>query len=108
MFIVKFVSEKSNDEFLALPTKLKAKMAQMILLLEKFGKLGEPHTKKLQDELFELRIKAQEGIARAIYAYQKDRVILILVVFVKKSQKTPKTFLDKAKQRLEEFENGND
>lgn len=45
MFVVKFVSEKSNDEFLAPPTKLKAKMAQMILLLEKFGKLGEPHTK---------------------------------------------------------------
>lgn len=83
-------------------------MAQMILLLEKFGKLGESHTKKLQDELFELRIKAQEAIARAIYAHQKDRVILILVVFVKKSQKTPKTFLDKAKQRLEEFKNGND
>lgn len=83
-------------------------MAQMILLLEKFGALGEPHTKKLQDELFELRIKAQEGIARAVYAYQKDRVILILVVFVKKSQKTPKAFIQTATQRLKEFANGND
>ena len=108
MFVVKFVSEQSNDEFLALPTKLRAKMAQMILLLESFGRLGEPHTKKLQDELFELRIKAQEGIARAIYAHQKGRVILILVVFVKKSQKTPNTFLQIAKQRLQEFKNGND
>lgn len=58
MFEVKFVNENANDEFLTLPTKLKAKMAHTILLLQNFGKLGEPHSKKLQDELFELRVKA--------------------------------------------------
>ena len=108
MFEVKFVNENANDEFLALPTRLKAKIAQTILLLQNFGKLGEPHSKKLQDELFELRVKAVEGIARAIYSYEKGRVILILVVFIKKSQKTPTNALQTAKQRLREFKNGND
>lgn len=108
MFEVKFVNENANDEFLALPTKLKAKMAQTILLLQNFGKLGEPHSKKLQDELFELRVKAAEGIARAIYGYEKGKVVLILVIFVKKSQKTPANALQTAKQRLKEFKNGND
>lgn len=108
MFEVKFVNESANDEFLALPTRLKAKMAQTILLLQNFGKLGEPHSKKLQDELFELRVKAVEGIARAIYSYEKGKVVLIFVVFVKKSQKTPTNVLQTAKQRLREFKNGND
>ncbi|TQR53203.1 hypothetical protein DMC01_11690 [Campylobacter troglodytis] len=53
-------------------------------------------------------VKAAEGIARAIYSYEKDRIILILAVFVKKSQKTPINALQTAKQRLREFKNAND
>ncbi len=108
MFEVKFVNENANAEFLALPTRLKAKMAHTILLLQDFGTLGEPHSKKLQDGLFELRVRAAEGIARAIYSYEKGRVILILAVFVKKSQKTPPNALKTAKQRLKDFKNAND
>lgn len=70
--------------------------------------MGEPHTKKLNSELFEVRSKAKDGIARAIYTYEKDKVILILIVFMKKSQKTPINILHIAKQRLREVRNGND
>lgn len=108
MFKVEFVNENANAEFLSLPVGLKAKMAHTILLLENFGKLSEPHSKKLQDDLFELRVKAKEGIARGIYSYEKGKMILMLVFFVKKSQKTPKNTLQTAKQRLKEFKNGKD
>lgn len=106
MFHVQFVNAKAKEEFMTLPTKLKAKMAHTIFLLENFGfNLGEPHSKKLQGDLFELRIKAQEGIARAIYAYEKNKTILILLVFVKTTQKTPERFLITAQQRLKDFQN---
>ena len=106
MFSVHFVNANAEAEFMALPAKLKAKMAHTILLLEEFGTLGEPHSKKLQSDLFELRVKAREGIARAIYAYEKNRAILILLVFVKTTQKTPERFLKTAQQRLKDFQNG--
>ena len=107
MFSVQFINANAKEEFMALPSKLKAKMAHTIGLLEEFGNnLGEPHSKKLQSDLFELRVKAREGIARAIYAYEKNRAILILLVFVKTTQKTPKRFLKTAQQRLKDFQNG--
>jgi phage-related protein len=52
--------------------------------------------------LFELRVQGQEGIARAFYCTVVHRRIVVLHVFIKKSQKTPKRELDIAKRRLQE------
>jgi phage-related protein len=52
--------------------------------------------------LFELRVKGQEGIARVFYGTVIHRRIILLHVFIKKSQKTPKRELDIAKRRLQE------
>jgi phage-related protein len=67
--------------------------------------LGEPYTKPLNDGLFEIRAKAQEGIGRSIYCYQKGQKIIILHSFVKKTQKTPKKELEIALKRKKELEN---
>ena len=79
----------------------------MFELLEARGNtLGEPYTKSLNDGLFEIRIKVEDGIARSIYCYEVGRRIIILLSFVKKTQKTPRAVLNLAKQRLKEFKNG--
>lgn len=106
MYKAEFVSEKANQEFMDLPKKLGAKTAQNIRLLTQHKSIGEPLTKKLNEGLFELRTKAYEGISRAIFTYEKGQIILILLVFVKKSQKTPPSMIKKAYQRLKEYENG--
>jgi len=49
-----------------------------------------PHTKAIEAGLFELRIKGKEGIARAFYCTKVEKRIVVLHVFVKKTQKTPK------------------
>jgi phage-related protein len=56
------------------------------------------------DGLFELRPKSRSGIGRAFYCYCycSGQVITILHAFVKKTQKTPKQELAKARQRLKE------
>ena len=69
--------------------------------------LGEPYTKSLKGGLFEIRIKSDEGIARSIYCYEIGKRIIILLTFVKKTQKTPKSILNLAEQRLKEFKDGN-
>lgn len=52
--------------------------------------------------LFELRIKAAEGIARVFYGTVVDRRIVVLHQFVKKTDKTPSKELEIARRRMKE------
>lgn len=104
---INFYSEDVENDILSLPPKLQAKMLRLFELVELHGaQLGKPHTDSLGKGLFELRAKAQEGIARSIYCYMKGKKVIILHVFIKKTQKTqktPKKDLDIAEQRMREL-----
>lgn len=64
--------------------------------------LHEPHVKHLEEKLWELRARAIKGIARGLYATVTGRRVVVLHVFIKKSQKTPKSALDLAKQLMKQ------
>jgi len=105
---IEFFNGKVEEETLALPPKILAKMLHIFELIEIAGaQLGEPYTKPLGDGLFEIRAKAKEGIGRSIYCYQKEQKIIILHSFVKKDQKTPKKELEIALKRKKEIDNEN-
>ena len=71
--------------------------------MELFGPdLGMPHTRAMGDGLFELRLKAAEGIARVFYCTVIERRIVMLHHFIKKSDKTPRKELEKARKRMKE------
>ena len=61
-----------------------------------------PHTRAMRGGLFELRIKAAEGIARVFYFTVVDRRIVVLHQFVKKSDKAPRKELETARRRMKE------
>lgn len=103
-FEIEFASVKAQQEFKDLPTGLRAKGAKMLELIKQ-GHIGGELSKHLVDELFEIRIKAKEGIARSIYCYRIGAKIIILRTFVKKSQATPRKELEIALARLKEYEN---
>ena len=65
--------------------------------------LGMPHTRSMGDGLFELRLKATEGIARVFFCTVVGRQIVMLHQFVKKSEKTPKRELKIAWNRMKEI-----
>ena len=67
--------------------------------------LGMPHTRAMGGGLFELRLKAAEGIARVFYCTMVDRKIVFLHQFVKKSSKTPTRELNVARARMKELWN---
>ena len=109
MWIVEFVNEKARNEILSLPKNLQARAFKMMQMLEIYGNtIGEPHTKNIGDDLFEIRIKSTEGIARSIYCYEVSKKIVILLTFIKKSEKIPKYIVEQAKQRLKEYKNARD
>jgi len=102
---IDFYNKAVEESILNMPPKLQARMLKLLELIEKHGaNLGSPHTEPMRDGLFEIRAKAQEGIARSLYCYMKGRHIIILHAFVKKTSKTPKADLNLAKQRKAEVE----
>lgn len=68
-------------------------------LLEKHGPiLGMPHSKKLAQNLYELRIRGKQEV-RIIYGFV-DRKIYLLHGFKKKTQQTPVKEIETAKKRF--------
>lgn len=93
---------KDVEQFiLKLPPGLSARYFRLTDLMIEFGSnLGMPHTQRMSSDLFELRIKGKEGIARVFYCTKVENRIVMLHGFVKKSSKTPLKELKKAKFRL--------
>ena len=68
-------------------------------LLEMFGnRLGHPHTKKIERDLFELRIRGGQDV-RLFYTFRKGEII-VLSGFVKKSSRIPKSEIETARRRI--------
>ncbi len=64
-----------------------------------------PHVRAMGEGLFELRLKAEEGIARVLYCTVIGKKIMILHQFIKKSDKTPPKELALARRRMKEVTN---
>ena len=94
----------ADSEILALPAKLRARLVRLLEAVENVGleALREPHVRHLEGKLWELRIRAEEGIARGIYVTATGRRIVVLHVFVKKSRKTPRRALATARERMKQ------
>ncbi|MDO8609297.1 MAG: type II toxin-antitoxin system RelE/ParE family toxin [bacterium] len=76
-----------------------AKIVHNIDLLEMYGSLlGMPHVKRLDLNLYELRIRGKEEI-RILYRFV-GKTIYLLHGFKKQKQKTPRKEIEIAKQRL--------
>jgi len=74
-------------------------VAYFDLLQEMGTRIGEPVTKHLDGEIWELRPLRN----RFLYAYYKDNIFIVLHHFIKKTNKTPKRELEKAKRKLKDF-----
>lgn len=98
-----FYSQRVEDEILALSSGFVARFLRYAERMEVFGPdLGMPHTRAMGGGLFELRIKAAEGIARIFYCTVVNRRIVFLHQFVKKTDKTPAKELRIAQNRMKD------
>jgi phage-related protein len=103
---VTFYNERVEAETLALPAGFLARFIRYAEKMEHYGPdLGMPHTKAMGDGLFELRLKAGEGIARVFYCTLVGKRIVMLHQFIKKTDRTPAKELNIARLRKKEIEN---
>lgn len=63
--------------------------------------IGMPLVRKLDPDLWEVRVDVSAGIARVLFTVT-GRTMILVHGFVKKSQKTPTSELDVAKARMKE------
>lgn len=92
--------KRADKEIKQFSLIIQAKIKAIIQILARDGNIIEPFGKKIDKNLFEIRIKHQ-GQWRVIYAYLVNNCIIILSAFQKKTQKTPTKELEKAKKQIE-------
>ena len=93
----------AEPELKALPEDMRARFVHIAELLEGFGPqhVGLPHIRPLEGKLWEMRMQGRDGISRAVYAAVQGRRLLVLHVFIKKTQTTPRSALETARKRLD-------
>jgi phage-related protein len=100
---ITFFNEKVEEETLSFPDGILANFLHISEMIEEFGPtIGKPHTAPMGGGLFEIRAKGREGIGRSLFCSVKGKEIVILHSFIKKTQRTPKRELDKARKRQKE------
>ncbi len=102
--------EKENGEvpaeefLLSLDKKMRAKLTGLIAILQEYGnQLREPYSKPLGDGIFELRGKVGSDISRVLYFFCHNGVIILTNGFIKKTRKTPKEEIQKAKRYRKDY-----
>ena len=98
-------SEPVRDFIDSLRPKLRAKMVADLAKLEQRNlELREPYAKSLGKGLFELRIGQANDIARAFYFFYEGRKIIVTNGFIKKSSKTPRSEIERARRYQRDWE----
>lgn len=103
-FNVIFYEDENGDKpvqefLLSLDLKMRAKMLLSIRLVKEKGyQVRLPYSEELEDGIFELRAKSGSNISRVLYFFVVGRKIVLTNGFIKKTQKTPRSEIEKAKR----------
>lgn len=92
------LTDEALNEFQNLETQVQNKVQADYNLIYDFD-INAVITRPLGNKIFEIKT---DNI-RSLFKYQKDKIIIVGLIFVKKTQKTPKEILKLAKKRLENY-----
>lgn len=107
-YTISYYSDNVQAQITDLPDTLVARYIVLTRRMIAIGpNLGEPHTKALEEGLFELRLKGSEGIARVFFCTLVGKRIVMLHSFIKKSNRTPLREREVAKTRMKEVKHAN-
>ena len=101
-----FVNSEAKAELDALSADVRASFERIVKLVQVFGLewVHEPYIKHIEGPIWEMRLRGRDRIARALYLTASRRRVVILRVFVKKTQKTSRREIELARRRAQEVE----
>lgn len=83
------------------PVRLRAKLFWLLKRLAESGfSLGPPWLAKLDDEVWEARLKYAGTFSRILFYQATEDVLVLLLAFSKKTKKTPRSKLQTARRRM--------
>ncbi len=94
------------EEFLlAQPKKVQDKIFKVIEIIELYQHVPKKYLSPMigYKGLFEARIKLGSDIWRVFCFFDKGKLVVLLNGFVKKTQKTPKKYIEKAMRLMKEY-----
>jgi phage-related protein len=101
---VTFLDDDVEAEMETQPEDIQARFKRVVLLVGEFGlqRLPSKYVRHLEGRIWELRLKGKDGIARALYVTATGQRVVVVRVFTKKTQKTPRKEIELALKRAEE------
>lgn len=104
-----FYKDYFEKFFLQQTEKVKRKIVWTIQLIEEIDKVPDSYLKHIDEThgLYEIRVKLGSDIFRVFCFFDHGNLIIIVNGFTKKTQKTPKTEIEKALKIKEEYEKEN-
>ncbi len=102
-----FFKNYFEDFFLAQNEKVKEKIIWTLTLVEELERIPEIYLKHIEnsDGLYEIRVKLGSNIYRIFCFFEDNKIIIVGNGFQKKTQKTPKSEIDKTLKIKQEYEN---
>lgn len=101
---VVFLDDRVEAEMTLQPEDIRARFDRTTRLIAAFGvgRLPAKLVRHIEGRLWELRMKGKDGIARALYVTASGQRVVIVRVFTKKTQKTPRREIKLALERANE------
>ena len=104
---IKFYKHYFNEFYAAQETKVRHKIAQVLVWVQTVDRLPISIFKRIEGKkgLYEIRVEFKSNIYRIFCCFDKGSLIILFNGFQKKSQQTPRSEIDKADKLMKEYFN---
>ena len=92
-----------KEFFDRLDTGTQDKILYVLMLLQTQDRITLKFMKLIEEGLYELRIEYQSNIYRIFFCFDEGRIVILFNGFQKKTEKTPKKEIEKAKILRKEY-----
>ena len=92
-----------KEFFDRLDTGTQDKILYVLMLLQTHDRIPLKFMKLIEEGLYELRIEYQSNIYRIFFCFDEGRIVILFNGFQKKTEKTPKKEIEKAKILRKEY-----
>jgi len=86
------------------PIKIRNKFIWTFQLIEEIEIVPITYLKHIEDGIYEVRVKFGSNVFRVMSFFDDDKLIITINGFQKKTQKTPKSEISRAKKIRKEYE----
>ena len=92
-----------QDFMKKLSDKERMKIRRALLLFSDTEKIPSHFIKYLEDDIYEIRVNYGSNEFRILFIYDGEKLVILFNAFRKKTQKTPRSEINKAKRLKKEY-----